>query len=60
MKTFKIIRLVINILLGIGCFAVFNEGESFKPNLFGLACFALLIVLNPTGDAWMQFHDDKK
>ena len=60
MKTFKIIRLIINIILGFGCFLVLNDSESFTPNLIGLACFALLIAINPTGDAWMQFHDDKK
>ena len=59
MKTFKIIRLVINIILGIGCFAVFNESDSFTPNLIGLACFALLLLINPVGDAWMQTHDKK-
>jgi hypothetical protein len=39
---------------------VLNESESFTPNLIGLACFALLIAINPNGDVWMQFHDDKK
>lgn len=59
MKTFKIIRLIINIILGFGCFLVFNDSESFTPNLIGIACFALLIAINPTGDAWMQTHDKK-
>ena len=58
--TWKYIRLAINILLGLGCFAVLNESDSFTPNLIGLACFALLIVINPTGDAWMQFNDKNK
>ena len=60
MKTIKTIRLIINILLGCGCLLVFNESDTFAPNLIGLACFALLIVLNPTGDAWMQLNDNDK
>ena len=57
MKTIKIIRLVINIILGIGCFGVFNESDSFTPNLIGLVCFLALLAINPLGDAWMQTHD---
>lgn len=60
MRTVKIIRLVINIILAMGCFMVLNESDSFTPNIIGLACFALLIAINPHGDVWMQFHDDKK
>jgi len=55
----KTLRLIINIILGFGCFLVFNDSESFIPNFIGLACFALLIAINPTGDAWMQTHDKK-
>lgn len=55
----KTLRLIINIILGFGCFMVLNDGDSFLPNFIGLVCFALLIVLNPTGDAWMQTHDKK-
>lgn len=58
--TWRYIRLAVNILLGCGCFAVLNESDSFAPNLFGLACFALLIVINPTGDAWMQVNKRNK
>lgn len=58
-RTKRNIRLAVNILLVCGCFLVFNESESFTPNLIGLACFAMLIVINPTGDAWMQTHDKK-
>ena len=41
-----IIRLTSNVLLGLGCFFVFNEGESIVPNIIGLACAALLILIN--------------
>lgn len=57
-KLFRNVRLAVNILLLCGCFLVFNDSETFVPNLIGLACFALLIVLNPTGDAWLQIHDN--
>lgn len=59
-KTWRNIRLAVNILLGCGCFAVLNESDSFTPNFIGLACFALLIVINPTGDAWMQVNSKNK
>lgn len=60
-RTIRNIRLAVNILLGCGCFLALNESNSFTPNLIGLACFALLIVINPTGDAWMQVNNkDKK
>lgn len=42
----RTIKTIINILLGIGLMCVFSEGDSFVPNLFGLACFALLIAFN--------------
>ena len=58
-KLFRYLRLAVNFLLLCGCFLVFNESESFTPNLIGLACFAMLIVINPTGAAWMQTHDKK-
>lgn len=55
----KALRLTINIVLGFGCFAMLNDSDSFIPNLVGLACFGLLILINYTGDAWMQTHDKK-
>lgn len=42
----KTIKTIINIMLGIGFFAVFNESETFWPNIIGLACFAALIIIN--------------
>jgi len=53
----KTLRIIISIILAIGTFAVFNESESFKPNLFGLICFALLIAINVPADAWEQLKD---
>ena len=46
MKTYKIIRLVINIILAMGCFMVLNESDSFTPNFVGLACFVVLLYIN--------------
>ena len=42
----KTLKTIINIMLGIGFFAVFNESGNFWPNIFGLACFAALIIIN--------------
>ena len=42
-KTFK---TIINIALGFGTLLVFNESTSITPNFIGIACFALLIVVN--------------
>ena len=53
----RTLRLIFNILLGIGCFLVFNDSETFIPNLVGLACFALLIIINPKGDAWLRSNE---
>ena len=53
----KTLRLIISIILAIGTFAVFNESDSFAPNFFGLACFALLIAINVPADAWEQLKD---
>ena len=45
-KTLEILRKVANVPLCIGVFAVFNESDTFVPNFIGLACAALLIVIN--------------
>lgn len=45
-----IARWVVSIPLMICGFAVFNEGESFLPNIIGLACWFTLFYL----------HRDKK
>ena len=54
MKTFK---LIISIILAIGGFAIFNESDSFAPNIFGLFCLALLVAINVPADAWHQLKD---
>ena len=59
-KVFRNVRLAVNILLGCGCFLVFNDSDSFKPNLIGLACFAVLLLINPTGDAWLKTSEHKE
>lgn len=57
-KFFKYLRLALNIVLAIGCFAVFNGGSTFTPNLFGIGCFVLLIAINPFGVSWMQSNNE--
>lgn len=57
-KLFRNVRLAVNILLGCGCFLVFNDSKTFIPNLIGLACFVVLIAINSTGDAWLQIHNN--
>lgn len=43
MKHFK---QLINLALCVGVVLVFNESETFLPNLIGLACLAVLVWLN--------------
>lgn len=45
-KTLQVAKWVVNIILGLGCWLIVNEGSSIIPNLVGLACAALLIVIN--------------
>jgi len=42
----KTLKTIINFLLCVGLLLVFNESETFIPNLVGLACFFGLIALN--------------
>ena len=42
----RTLKTIVNIILGFGCMAIFNDSASFMPNFFGLACFVLLIVIN--------------
>ena len=49
MKTF---RTIINVILALGCFMVFNESNTFTPNFIGLACFVGLILFNAPSDTW--------
>ena len=39
-------KWVVNIILGLGCWLIVNESDTFVPNFIGLACAALLIVIN--------------
>lgn len=45
-RVLHITRHIANVLLGIGCFAVCNESDSFIPNFIGLGCFVLLLIIN--------------
>ena len=47
----KTLKLFASILLGLGCFLIFNESESFAPNLVGIACAALLVYINRNNTA---------
>ena len=53
----KTLKLIISIMLAIGGFAIFNESESFAPNVFGIFCLALLVAINVPADAWHQLKD---
>ena len=36
-----------NVLLGFGCFCALSENpDNFTPNIIGMACFILLIIIN--------------
>lgn len=43
----KAIRIILSIILALGGMLIFNENpETFTPNFIGLACLALLVVVN--------------
>ena len=42
----KAIKTILNIALAFGAMLIFNESETFLPNLIGLACMAALVWLN--------------
>ena len=42
----KTIKIILTIIFALGGLMVFNESESFTPNFIGLACLALLVVVN--------------
>ena len=42
----KTIKTIVNIILGLGCCFIVNEGDDLTPNFVAIACFALLVVLN--------------
>lgn len=50
-KTMNALRWCANITLGLGCWLIVNEGKSLVPNLVGLACAALLVIINRDNDA---------
>ena len=45
-KVINAVRWCANSILSIGLIGIFSEGSSFLPNLVGLGCFALLILIN--------------
>lgn len=53
----KTLRLILSIILAIGGFAIFNDSDTFIPNLVGLFCLALLVAINVPADAWEQLKD---
>lgn len=42
----RTIKIILSIILGLGSCLIFNESTSITPNFIGIACFALLIVVN--------------
>lgn len=42
----KTLRIILTIIFALGGMMIFNEGETFTPNFFGLACWAVVIALN--------------
>lgn len=42
----KTIKLIVSIILAFGGMLIFNESNTFTPNFIGLACLALLVVVN--------------
>lgn len=55
----KTVKIIINIILGLLSFMVFNESDTFLPNIIGLFCIALLIAINVDGDAIEQIQKNK-
>ncbi len=53
----RTLRLIINIILGICGFAIFNESDTFAPNVFGLFCLALLVAINIDEDTLRKIQD---
>lgn len=47
----KTLRIILSIILALGGMLIFNEGSSFTPNFIGLACLALLVVINADKEA---------
>lgn len=59
----RVIKWTINVLLGFGSFLALNENfEALYLNFIGIACFALLVTLNPVADAVEQTsnHDTEE
>lgn len=47
----KTLRIILSIILALFGMMIFNEGNSFTPNFIGLACLALLVVINADKEA---------
>lgn len=47
----KTLRIILSIILALGGMLIFNESNSFTPNFIGLACLALLVVINADKEA---------
>lgn len=47
----KTLRIIFSIILALFGMMIFNEGDSFTPNFIGLACLALLVVINADKEA---------
>jgi hypothetical protein len=47
----KTLRIILSIILALGGMLIFNESNSITPNFIGLACLALLVVINADKEA---------
>lgn len=47
----KTLRIILSIILALGGMLIFNESNSFTPNFIGLACLALLVIINADKEA---------
>lgn len=42
----KVIKFILNVVLGLGTWLILNESDNILPNLIGMACFVTLLWLN--------------
>lgn len=53
----KTLRIILSIALALGGMLIFNESDTFFPNLIGFACLALLVAVNIDEDTLRKIQD---
>ena len=53
-KLINIALWAVKIALGFGCFMVFNDSDTFIPNLIGIACIAALVAIESIHNTYKQ------